>query len=414
MKNQFLLAVLAVVLTACQPPNGLPVPKKLVIVAPQAWRAYVDPYVDHKSQLGFNVQVMDIETVETTGGLADWGNNLRKALIAARPDYVFLVGDVSVIPTIFTCADTSSWSTFTDEACTYSDLWLQVADDQKTVLFSLGRLMAKDPVEISNYLVKAINYDSQFGKPLGAYLINDRDYDPTDSTVRGYGNLLMSNGIPVHVDTLNTADVPTNNGLTEATYQTVQNAVNDDVSFIMYFGHGSGWGWGYEWNILWPYLTFANAKPVPLVYAMACETAIGAPNPPWYSYYDSTGFYKNFSTWDINTQGAITEQQLGTISSLQFHQPYEVVSDSIARHFTSTLPAGAMVYIGETVVTHAEYHFNDEFYTQLINGYNTGTLAIGDIWLNTIRNMLNEPESDDVHPIFFQFVGDPSTSFPKK
>ncbi len=397
-------------LFGCRAP-GLPITKghELVVVVPHNWMDSAKPYIDYKKEKGFSVTVVDMEDVKATGDIGQWGDNLRYKLISLHPDYVFLMGDVSVIPTIYSCSDVSSWSKWTDQSCIYSDFLLSVADDNLTVLFPVGRLMAKEPSEIDNYLFKAKNYDNFFGRAAGAYLINDRAYEANDFSILGLEKKLQTAGIVTAVQVLNTdKDKPSINNLTEATYTSLHSAVSNDVGFIMYYGHGSSWGWGYHWNLLWPYLTFEESKPIPLVYAMACETALGAPNPPWYPYYDSLGIYRNFSGVDH-----VSSEDLGTIGSLQFHEPYDVISDSIAHHFTSTEKGGAMVYIGETVVTHAEANFNNAFYDELIKAAKNGVETIGDIWYNTIENMLREPTSKDVHPVFFQFVGDPSTSFPK-
>jgi len=396
------------------PPVPIPVhcrapdlPSKLVIVVPEAWRTNVDKYIDLKTSKGFYVDVLTVEDVEKTGESSTWGDNLRKALINKKPDYVFLVGDMSVIPTIFKCSDTSSWSTWTDIACIYSDYWLTQSDDG-TPQFPLGRLLAKDTSEIDNYYAKLVNYETIYGTPSGAYLLNDRDYDSSDGIVVGYANQLQAVGVKTTVETLNTADHPeVNDGIVEATYNSVELAVDDTALFMLYFGHGSSWGWGYRWNILWPWLIFTNNKPVPFVYSMACETALSGPNPPWYPYYDSNGNYKNFSNWNPAISGPIKPSDLGTVNSLQPEKV--IVSNSIARTFTSVNTAGAMVYIGEIVVTSAENNLNNDLLANLTKAYQSGKMTIGDIWFGAIK--ANSPGS---HPEFFQMVGDPSTGFAEK
>jgi hypothetical protein len=377
---------------------------KLVIVTPAAWRSDIDKYIDLKTSKGFNVSVITVENIEKTGDSSTWGENLHAALVAAKPDYVFLVGDTSVIPTIFKCSDVSSWSTWTSIACIYSDYYLTLSSEGKP-LFSLGRLLTNNTQEIDNYYTKLVNYETIYGKPSGAYMLNDRDYTD-DNTVIGYADRLRAIGIKTQVETLNSAYHNANNGIVEATYDSVELAVDDTALFMFYLGHGSSWGWGYRWNILWPWLTFNNVKPVPFVYSMACETALSAPNPPWYPYYDSAGNYKNFSAWDSNVSGPIKPSDLGSVSSLQ---PSDVLSNSIAHTFTSTTTAGAMVYIGETVVTHAEYDLNNNLLTNVSKAYTSGTMNVGDIWLETVS-----ANGIDMHPEFFQMVGDPSTGFAEK
>lgn len=411
------LVIIVLLLIGC---NSTPLPaplikipaplikKKLAIVIPHEWMEQVTPYVEYKKELGFNVSIVDVDEIKTRGDFGQWGFNLRNKLISLEPDYVFLVGDTSVVPTIYSCGDVSSWSDWTEQSCIYSDFYLSLADDNLTVLFPVGRLLAKKPIEVNNYLFKAKKYNSLFGSAKGAYLINDRAYDDTDATVLSYSKRLYNSGIMTLVEVLNSKDDVALNSLNKATYMSLQSAVNNNAGFIMYYGHGSSWGWGYYGNLLWPYLSFEESKPVPLVYAMACETALSAPNAPWYPYYDSLGNYKDFSNVKY-----VNAMDIGTVSSLQFHEPIDVISDNIARHFTSTGRGGAMVYIGETVVTHAALNFNDIFYEHLIKAAKNGVETIGDIWYNTIKNMPSESKEKDVHPQFFQFVGDPTVFYPK-
>ena len=383
--------------------------KKLVIVAPADWRQEVGVYAEYKAAEGLDVQIINVESVTSYGTLDTYGENLRQALLRAHPDYVFLIGDISLIPTIYRCIDVSSWTDFSKLSCLYSDFWLSVGNDNQTSQFAVGRLLAKDRTEIINYYQKALNYTSIYGTPSGAYLINDRAYHDTEASINSYGQIIKDVGVNVSIGVLNST---TGYGPSapEATYQTLYSAFNNTASFVMFLGHGGAQTWGYQWNLMYEKINFTNTKPVPLVLAVACETALSAPNVPWTDYYDSTGKLKSFSGPNSTPNSTITADMMGSISSLQFHQPADVIPDNMGRHFTSINTGGSMVYIGDTVITHESFNLTSMFFQNLQLAYKE-KLRIGDVWFRTTKNLLGRAPEDDVNPTLYQFVGDPSTGF---
>jgi hypothetical protein len=386
----------------------------LVLVGALAWQNTIQQYATYRSAQGYEVQTLYIETIINNSLPGSSGEALRDVLNLLSPDYVFLIGDVSIVPTIYTCSDTSQSSTYTDKACIYSDYMLSVVNNVS--MFPVGRIQASTENELANYLTKAIKYDVALSLNAfsGAYLLSDRVYDPTDEMIIWLANLLSTDDVSTEVNVIEADDVKSAapDNYASATYATFNATLKSNVSFIQYYGHGGNVGWGYDATLTYTWIDLVNEVPIPLVYAMACETAIEAPNPPYYPYYDSNGELKNYGWWNAAITGNLTAAMVGTPAEIQ---PHNVLTDNMGRHMTSADPGGAMVYIGETDIEPEEETFNSEFYASLAQAYYYGNETIGDIWFNATANMLNAAAINgaDVHPEFFQFDGDPTVAFPK-
>jgi hypothetical protein len=227
-----------------------------------------------------------------------------------------------------------------------------------------------------------------------AYLINDREYQINDGEQLKHANRLRDVGFDAKLDVVNLAKNPyLDDDAGEATEATVSAAVDQDVDLISYYGHGAAAGWGYLLNILTDDVHFHAGSVIPLTFSMACETARNAPNPPWYPYLDSDGVYEA-----ITAPPFVPADEIPQPSNTQ---PALLMNGSMASRFTSEEAGGAMVYIGETVVTSAEPNLLSGFYDAVVNAYIEPT-TIGDIWARVEGN--GTPE-------YWQFVGDPSTWF---
>jgi hypothetical protein len=396
-------------------PNTIVDHKKLVLVGANSWGKTIEAYAAYKTAVGYDVQVLYIDNITTGTHPSQFGTELSSALMELKPDYVFLIGDVSIIPTIYACSDISSWSTWSDEACIYSDYMLTLAgNNDPSSVFALGRLMASTEGEFSNYFDKVQVYDQAFPNFSGAYVISDRVYDPTDNILGFIMDTLGTINVNATAGVIEAnAAAPNNDAEANATYSTLQDAFNSGVSFVQYYGHGGAQQLGYYRNDALQNngLSLSNAIPIPLVFAMACQTAFQAPNVPYYIYYDDNGNKIDYTRWNATINGPITKAMIGNVATIQ---KTDVLTDNIARHITSAGHDGAMVYIGETVITSNDSVFLTNFMLALVNAYNSGNETIGDVWLATTRNHDGTSASQDVHPEYFQFVGDPTTAFPKK
>lgn len=351
--------------------------RKLVIVAPSGWQSALTGYIQSKRDDGFVVATLNAEAEQTA---------LAADLTRLHPDFVFLVGDQSLIPTVFQCTDISSWSPAYARGCTYSDSWL--GD------FIVGRLLTHDYNQLTNYVLMAAAYRARASSHR-AYLVSDRIYESDDFTALDVSRRLGYAGVVSKLDVVNlNADPFIEDGAGEADGNTVAAAIDQGVDFIGYYGHGSAPGWGYLVNINRLGVTPALGAVIPLVFAMACETARAAPNPPWYPYIDADGYYESV----FPGPPLVPADQIPDPASVQ---PWPVLNNTIAGRLTSELGAGAMVYIGETVVTGAETNLLDAVVDGVAAAYKTPT-TIGDIWARAA------PKG---HPDIWQIVGDPSTFF---
>jgi hypothetical protein len=351
--------------------------KTLVIVTPITWRPVLAQYVHQKIEENFNVEVINT-------GMDD----LRTALLAAHPDYVFLVGDYSIIPTTYLCDDIT-WSPTFGRSCIYSDQRLGIDDEGKRQ-FVVGRLLANNLQSVTNYVLKSAIYRS-YEPSRHAYLINDRYYDQSDSRVNEIADLLTQSSIISNIAVIEKGDVF--DFVDEASGRTVSSFIDSGGDIVGFYGHGASDGWGYNYDIprnsISPHVGSVN----PLVFAMACETARSAPNPPWYPYVDVDG---NYVVLPVDNFTAAPD--VPSPAAMQASNP------SMASQFTSALSAGPMVYIGETVVTSEEYDLLVNFYTQYAMSYGAD-VTIGDLWGKV---------EDSGTPDYWAFIGDPSTWFPSR
>lgn len=356
--------LIALVLVGCGG-SLVPTPKKLLIVAPSAWTTNIAPYVAHKQNQGYKVTTVPAEDA-FYGTLDNFGDNLKNIITAYAPEFVFLIGDQSFVPTIYKCADITSWNnSFTNWACNYSDQWMFDGP--------IGRLQAKTTTEVDNYVAKALVYDAS-RLPTTNYVLGDVNYDVNyaKSAAEQLGNANYGNSPDV-------------------TRQTVGDIFSQGVRVFHYFGHG--FQLGFDGLTVFDLKLF-NTVPAPLVFAMACSTAQTAPNPPWDAYYDANSVYHDFTG-----QSGLTPDKVGHPASLQFHTPNDVVGTNVmSRAFTSNDHNGAMVYIGDTVVTHPDYALASDFYGAMRN---SRIDTIGEAWYGASKGK--------AHPEYFQFVGDPST-----
>jgi hypothetical protein len=352
--------------------------RKLVIVAPTAWQADLTGYIQAKRDEGFKVVTMNAEAEV---------HNLGPDLDAAAPDFVFLVGDEYLIPTVYQCNDIT-WSTAFGRSCTYSDYWYGSGR------YVVGRLMTHNESDVITYVLKAAAYRARTASKR-VYLINDRAYDATDYYQVLGVNTLKANGITSNLDAVNFNLAPFNqDGAGEASPDTINASVDNGDDLISYFGHGSADVWGYNLNVYRLGIQPAVGSVIPLVFAMACETARNAPNAPWYVYMDVDGNVVNLGSVGNFIPGAEIPDPART-------QPIELLNDSMGARFTSDLPSGSMVYLGETVVTGAESALTTAFYKNWPSIYDKPT-TIGDFWNKVVVAG---------HPEYWQFVGDPSTWF---
>ncbi|MGZ3698412.1 MAG: C25 family cysteine peptidase [Bdellovibrionota bacterium] len=395
------------------PQGGLSNGRVLVVVAPGEWKTTLDPYLELKRSQGFEPVFLDVKAA-IYGDSAHWGENLRDLLFALTPSHVFLVGDVSKVPTIYQCG-AIDWSTYTKINCLPSDAYLGFpapgtvptvsgtglpASTSPVPAFAIGRLLAPSLTDVQNYVSKAMSYSKVSAAPAPAFLMSDRVYDTSDNFLNVQAPKLAP--LPSVREVINkdlsapapTVDYPNGGPLD------LQAAVNSGALFVGYLGHG--WNTAWDWAIQITDLTFKNARPIPLVFADACETAIGAPNVPWYPYDDSSGVHHDYTQYDDTVNGPLTAAVVGEVAEIQAHP----TTESMGRQFTSADTHGAMVYIGKTIVSADDFGLSGRLFTDIGDKYSRemGETTVGEVWLETMTNL----GSGD-HLIFFQIIGDPST-----
>lgn len=377
---------------------------RLLVVAPRDWKGSLDPYLELKRSQGLAPEFLDVERA-MTGNPRDWGTNLRKFIAAKKPDYVFLVGDATKIPVIYDFNEID-WSPWTKTCGLYSDAFYAIPEGTtpsdpklKGLTAAVGRLQAGNAWDVENYVAKAQQYHTQKAKRGRAFLLNDRAYDSTDGFLTHYAPMLA--GIETDGWVVN-SDPKAKSPFREATPKDLRAALEAGAPAVFYVGHGTAQMWG-SGSLALRNVELSNAMPVPLVFAMACETAIGAPNIPWYPYNTEDQMYHDFTRYDSKKNGQITRKMVGDVHSLQCST---TTTENYSRRFTSQDRFGSMVYVGETIVTAADYDLLTSWLKQLSEAFKANDLSvrIGDIWRKTFATA--DPKK---RPYFYQFVGDPST-----
>lgn len=343
--------------------------RTLAVVSPPAWDADLAPYVAAKRAEGFRVTLVAPD---------DTLYDLVAHLATLAPDYVFLVGDQSFIPTYYDC-EPISWSPSYGRGCTYSDAPLAPGA-------VVGRLLTPDEAGVRRYVARAAAYSARLSVPSSAYLVADLAYPGSLGVVSSDRDLLGGGAVAVvgKGDVL----VPT------ATDATLAAAVARGDA-VGYYGHGDADGWGYALELPARGMNFpAGASPAPAVLAVGCETARAAPNPPWYAYLSASGVVTRIPPSPFVPAASIPDP--ATL------QPESLLNDSVAARFTSDQDGGAMTYLGETVVT-GDDSATETFYAGLLAS-RTHAATVGDVW-RVVRSSLRHPE-------FWQFTGDPTTWLP--
>lgn len=373
---------------------------KLVVVAPSKWNSVLKPYVDFKVNNGFFVELLNVDYITNQiGDNKEWANQLKAKLMDLSPNYVFLVGDGSTVPIMYQCSDIE-WSASTSISCISDDY--QYTTKNGVPQFALGRLLTSNIVDVANYVNKVIAFESKRIYKKSIYLLNDREYDQSDRTVIGYSNMLVPGNADTTIEVLNSfTKANTDDDFKEAGPQGVSKAFNDENTVVMYYGHGETDCWGYYCNVQYDLLTLNPNVIVPFVYVNACQTAVSAPNVPWYPFYDSNGYLKNFAKWDVNASGKINASETGTPGTIQPNSPTDIYSKSIGMKLTNS-SNGAMVYIGYTVITSPQFALNEALVKNTALALDNPNMKIGDIWFNSCR----VATGCDI----FNVVGDPSSS----
>lgn len=369
----------------------------LLVVAPRDWKEPLEPYLALKKAAGLAPQFLEVESV-MTGSAKDWGANLRQVIAERKPDYVFLVGDTTKVPVLFDVTEIA-WSPYTKINCLPTDALYAAPEGTvlsdpklKGLSAAVGRLQANNVHDVLNYVHKAVEYHKPAPARGAALLLNDRGYDANDLLFSRFSPMLK--GVEKKHGVVNGGKTP------DATPADLAAAMNANAPIVLFTGHGTAQMWGSDGFALHR-LRFTNARPIPLVLALACETALGAPNIPWYPYYTADQRYRDFTQWDPKKKGAITREHLGDVNSIQA----STITENYSRRFTSMCRGGAMVYIGQTIVTHANYEFLQHVLEQLSAAYESKQpVRIGDIWRSAFAKV-----SPAARPWFFQLVGDPST-----
>ena len=233
---------------------------RILIITPSKFADTLAPLVDHKTAMGYSV---DVFTLDDTGSSREQIHDFiaqRYSSVNTRPDFVILVGDTGDIPAYVGSTEDNP----------YTDLYYSTVDGNDYFPdVSLGRLSVLTEGQLTNMINKIVYMESSLGGlPQNAVFITaDDNYQITEGT----HNYVIDNYFE-----------PNNYDCQKLYYHTygatksdIANAVNSGKIFVVYSGHGSP----SEWYI--SYSTEFTSNDVnnllsntvyPFVYSFACQT----------------------------------------------------------------------------------------------------------------------------------------------
>jgi hypothetical protein len=417
---------------------------ELLILAPAAFGAALEPLRQHKTRTGMPTEIVTLETISGSCRGRDEAEQVKRFIAqqvsANGVHYVMLVGDGDRFPMRFTVTDRKDPNAF-DTAFYSADLYYadlfepdgsfetwdftgdgyfgelhgETLSDRVNVDrvdlrpdVAVGRVPASSVADVERYVAKVITYELEaYGKPWPKRaLLLAADWPSVDmacatqekvaAALHGYQ---VQKAYPIG-NTCVSTPAPSAAAVTKA--------LDDGVGFVAYVGHGNAGAWGsvFTTNDL---RSARNTRHPTVAFAVACDTAAFATQPPYHPYTDTSGAHH---------QGAAH----GEVFTARPPQPAcrQAVDDpdSMAEAFLTADTNGAVGYVA--CVTGAQQTAVDllEFFAAAMPGPFT---TLGSAWntmlnryyqVHVVPNVISPPDWQQlaaVHqPWKFHLFGDPS------
>jgi hypothetical protein len=230
--------------------------KYLIITAPD-FESGLSPFVNHKTSLGYTVDVFNTGTTGTTATAIKTFIQQRYNNPATRPEFILLVGDVDKIPA-WTGTGTGTPKTDLNYAC------LEGGDYFSDVF--LGRFSVTNLTELQNAINKTLymeNYISTFNKK-NVYMASTDNYSITEGT---HNNVINNYFAPNNYTNLKLYTYTYN-----ATTAQLISALNNDQIFAVFSGHGATTYWADGPQLNQTQVRALTNTVFPFVYSFACVT----------------------------------------------------------------------------------------------------------------------------------------------
>jgi hypothetical protein len=228
----------------------------LIITAPE-FESGLAPFVNHKSSMGFTVDVFNTTATGTTAAAIKTFIQQRYNNAVTKPEFVLLVGDVAKIPA-WTGTGTGTPKTDLNYAC------LEGTDYYADVF--LGRFSVTNLTELQNAINKTVyteNYISTIAKK-NVYMASTDNYTITEGTHNYVINTYFSpnnyTNLKLYTHTYN------------ATTAQLISALNDNQMFAIYSGHGATTYWADGPQLSQSQVRALTNTVFPFVYSFACVT----------------------------------------------------------------------------------------------------------------------------------------------
>lgn len=209
-------------------------PEKMIAIVADSLKAEVEPYFAWKRSKGIAVEVYTF--TEAGGSKEKVKEHIQKLYDAAevKPTYLFFVGNKTSMPVFM--ESTGSGSAASD----YRYALLSGTDAIPDALY--GRILADDATDVAHQVKRMIQYEKSPEKngtwyPVAHTLASNEGSGPSD---KEYGEQVAA-ALKAGTYTKIHAGVQ---GQVESEPETIVGKVNEGLSWISYFGHGSGTSWG--------------------------------------------------------------------------------------------------------------------------------------------------------------------------
>ena len=228
-------------------------------------------FIDWKSRMGYVCKIVPLSEVGTTS--ASIKNYIYNEYNDYGIWYVLLVGNESYIPQGLKLVALRN---------VYGDYWYGCldGDNDNQPEVQVGRFCISNETELKNMIYKTINYEKNPTNGIWlktSLLIAHQEYAPgkyqaCKDSVRTYSYQAET---PIF---LKAYGASTEVGGTNATNDTIVNAINNGIGLINYRGHGDTCCWDRAWNLLnEPFDTLTvdeltNDEKHPIVFSIACLT----------------------------------------------------------------------------------------------------------------------------------------------
>lgn len=316
---------------------------QLLIVTPQAFRAALQPLVNHKNATGMTSLMVTIEALEGACDGIDVPERIKRgvwqAFVNLNIQYVLLVGDASVFPVRYrfvaqmqgaSVGGQSGWmdGSYNPTDLYYANLvkagnqfddWDADGDGKYDVStwgvdpysspnqnpddvtgypdVALGRLPAHSADEVTRYVNKVIRYETgQMAGQNEVTFLEDVAYDnpPTLSRNVFQASLGIGNNRTVNFVALEYGDTPPGDPWTLGGPTTIDYVGVTRSWWISYIGHGGNLSWGYAVDLYDSTHVFGdliNKFNLPIVFCAACSTGAFAPTAPIGEYMGNDGLH---------------------------------------------------------------------------------------------------------------------------